>query len=140
MHFASRFDLLANSVWVTTVPTLSAPGKRQHPRVGTQLASYKNKARWRCYDFLVSHCSNHRHPSSPHLVLGAFKPATLVISRFLSPDLLDFCSNGAVLLAPKTFGYRLSRPTCAPPRPNDQTTLRTRFLRYIRPASPRFLH
>jgi len=43
MHFASRLDLLANSFWETTEPTLSAPGETTAPTVGTQLASYTNR-------------------------------------------------------------------------------------------------
>jgi hypothetical protein len=141
VHFASRFDLLANSIWETTEPTLPAPGKRQHPRVGTQLASSKTAPRWGCYDFLVSHCSNHRHPGSPYLVLRAFRPATLVIPRFLPPDLLDFCSNGAVNLAPKAFEanrFGSEGDYFARPKPTGSSTLRHGFLLYIRPAPLRF--
>jgi hypothetical protein len=41
MHFASPFDLLANSVWEIAGSILFSPGKRRILRVGTHLASRK---------------------------------------------------------------------------------------------------
>jgi hypothetical protein len=42
MHFASRFDLLANSFRETADRILFAPGRRRRSGVGTHLASYDN--------------------------------------------------------------------------------------------------
>src|SRR6267143_5406888 len=41
MHFASPFDLLANSLWEIALPIPFAPRKRRSQRVGTHLASDK---------------------------------------------------------------------------------------------------
>jgi hypothetical protein len=104
MHFASPFDLLANSVWEIALPIPFAPRKRWSLRVGTHLAFDKDATIGDFHDFLVSHCPNHRHPGSPYLVLRTFHPSALAIPEFFPPDLLDPCSNGAVVLVHQILG------------------------------------
>ncbi len=104
MHFASPFDLLANSLWEIALPIPFAPRKRRSLRVGTHLASDKDATTGDFHDFLVSHCPNHRHSGSPYLVLRTFNPSALAIPEFFPPDLLDPCSNGAVVVVHQIRG------------------------------------
>src|SRR6266481_9353740 len=104
MHFASPFDLLANSLWEIALPIPFAPRKRRSLRVGTHLASDKDATIGDFHDFLVSHCPNHRHSGSPYLVLRTFNPSALAIPEFFPPDLLDPCSNGAAVVVHQIRG------------------------------------
>jgi hypothetical protein len=94
LHFARRFDRLANSVRGNLAASPFAPRNRRSLWVGTHLASRKR----RCHGFLVSHCPHNRHSSSPYLVLWAFQPSALAIPEFFSSDLLDLYPDGAVVI------------------------------------------
>jgi hypothetical protein len=66
------------------------------------------------YDFLVFDRLDYRHSDRTGLVLGAIDPATLVISRFLSPAFPGFSTHRVVRLNdPSAEGSRGRDPSRA---------------------------